>query len=119
MKLTQVVSIVGVIGMLAAPGLLYAHCGSCGVGDAKSGAKGSMDQEPLAMMTKELNLTADQQAKIKAIKEDAHKQMESMHKDVHSKISAVLTKDQQTKLEKMPSMCKMCDHSEKGASHKH
>lgn len=76
------------------------------------------DQE-LAHMTQTLNLTADQQAKIKPILEDSSKQMQSLrsdasmsqqdrktkmqeiHKSSMSQIRAVLTPDQQQKMDSM------------------
>ncbi len=69
----------------------------------------------LARLTKELDLTTDEQAKIKPILEDAHTQMQSIHQDttlsdedkrskmkeardsLNSAINAQLTPDQQTK----------------------
>jgi len=69
-------------------------------------------QNWLAYMTRELNLTPDQQAKIQPILADAASKLQSVHhdemergakifKDVHDQISALLTPDQQVKLQKM------------------
>ena len=76
------------------------------------------DQE-LAHLTQALDLTSDQQAKIKPILEDSFKQMQSVHQDtslsqqdrsakmqeIHKNLSAqiheVLTPDQQTKFDSM------------------
>ena len=73
----------------------------------------------LKMLTEKLNLTEDQQAKLKPILEDEGKQMKALHDDtslaaadkrskmmeVHDssteKINAVLTADQQTKWKQM------------------
>jgi len=84
----------------------------------------------LERLTKELDLTADQQAKIKPILETGHTQMESIHKDTSlspeakkakmkeahetetSQINAVLTADQQTKFAAM--QAKMHGHRHGG-----
>jgi periplasmic protein CpxP/Spy len=70
-------------------------------------------------LTAKLNLTADQQAKVKAILEENHQKMEatmkdeslskeerharmmSMHESVHSKVREVLTDDQKPKFDAM------------------
>jgi Spy/CpxP family protein refolding chaperone len=122
MKLTRFVVMAGMVGMLAAPAAVYAHCGTCGVGDAKHGKKGMEGHDPVAMMTQELGLTADQQAKMKAIKEDMHTQMEALHQATHAKVKAILTPEQQAKHDKMPNMCDMCKHpkgDKHGADRKH
>ena len=81
---------------------------------------GSMNPENrLKMLTEKLNLTEDQQAKLKPILEDQSKQMKALHndaslapadkqakmKELHEssveKINAVLTPDQQAKWKQM------------------
>ena len=81
---------------------------------------GAMSPENrLKMLTEKLNLTADQQAKIKPMLEDETNQMESLHNDsslapadrrtkmkkIHDdftdKVNGVLTPDQQTKWKQM------------------
>jgi Spy/CpxP family protein refolding chaperone len=70
-------------------------------------------------LTTKLNLTADQQAKVKAIMEENHQKMEatmkdeslskeerharmmSMHESVHTKVREVLTDDQKPKFDAM------------------
>jgi len=70
-------------------------------------------------LTTKLNLTADQQAKIKTIldenheqmratmndqslsKEDKHAKMKSMHDSIHAKVREVLTDEQKTKFDAM------------------
>jgi len=70
-------------------------------------------------LTAKLNLTADQQAKIKTIldenheqmratmndqslsKEDKHAKMKSMHDSIHAKVREVLTDEQKTKFDAM------------------
>jgi Spy/CpxP family protein refolding chaperone len=84
----------------------------------------------LARLTKQLDLTDDQQAKIKPILETFHSQMQSVHQDsslsqedrrskmkdaretMNSQINAVLTPDQQTKFAAM--QAKMHDHHHGG-----
>ena len=83
-------------------------------------AMGAMTPESrLKMLTEKLNLTEDQQAKVKPILEDESKQMKALHddtslaptdqrakmKELHEssteKINAVLTPDQQAKWKQM------------------
>jgi periplasmic protein CpxP/Spy len=79
---------------------------------------GSADDHVKELTTK-LNLTADQQAKVKAILEENHQKMEatmkdeslskeerhsrmmSMHESVHTKVREVLTDDQKPKFDAM------------------
>jgi periplasmic protein CpxP/Spy len=84
------------------------------------GAMGQMTPESrLKMLTEKLNLTEDQQAKVKPILEDESKQMKALHddtsldpadrrvkmKELHDssteKINAILTPDQQAKWKQM------------------
>jgi Spy/CpxP family protein refolding chaperone len=75
--------------------------------------------EMVAQMTTRLNLTADQQTKVKAIIEETHQQartvmndqslskedkqakMKQMHESVQSKVNAVLTDEQKPKFDAM------------------
>jgi Spy/CpxP family protein refolding chaperone len=84
-----------------------------------SGHPGGHHGDMLARLTKALDLTSDQQDKIKPILESAHTQMQSVHQDtslapedkrskmkdirdtMNSQINAVLTPDQQTKFAAM------------------
>jgi Spy/CpxP family protein refolding chaperone len=83
------------------------------------GGPGMMGGNPGERMAKELNLTADQQTKMKAIMESTHQQMSAIEKDqslsqqdkhakiqqlhesTKSQISAILTPDQQQKFAQM------------------
>ncbi len=96
-----------------------------------AGQPPTADQE-LAHLTKTLDLTSDQQAKIKPILDDSFKQMQSVHSDtslsqqdrstkmqeIHKNLSTqvreVLTPDQQTKFDSM--MKDHGHHSGGGAS---
>jgi hypothetical protein len=123
MKLTHVVPMLALFGILALPGMVYGHCGHCGMGESKTEGKDSnAGHDHMAMMAKELGLSDDQQAKIKAIKDDMRKQKEALHQDTHAKINSVLTKEQQAKHAKMATSCEMCKHGKgekAGAEHKH
>jgi Spy/CpxP family protein refolding chaperone len=55
----------------------------------------------LAKMTKDLNLTADQQAQIKPILQEQQHKMRELHRTTDSKIQAVLTDEQKKKMEEM------------------
>jgi protein CpxP len=96
-------------------------------GDQKQGGHGHMGMGPgmgstddmMKDLTAKLNLTADQQTKIKSImdenhqqmratmndqslsKEDKHAKMMSMHNSVHEKVREVLTDEQKPKFDAM------------------
>lgn len=96
-------------------------------GDQKQGGHGHMGMGPgmgnvddhVKELTTKLNLTADQQTKVKAIleenhqqmqatmndqsmsKEDKHAKMKSMHDSIHAKVRAVLTDEQKPKFDAM------------------
>ena len=98
-----------------------------GSGDQKQGGHGHMGMGPgmgnvddhVKELTTKLNLTADQQTKVKAIleehhqqmqammkddsmsKEDKHAKMMSMHDSVHAKVRELLTDEQKTKFDAM------------------
>ena len=85
---------------------------------AQAGRMGNMD-DMMQELTTKLNLTADQQTKIKSIleeqheqmratmndpaisKEDKHAKMKSMHDSIHAKVREVLTDDQKPKFDAM------------------
>jgi len=87
-------------------------------GHTGPGMMGNVDDHVKELSTK-LNLTADQQTKVKAIleehhqqmqammkddsmsKEDKHAKMQSMHDSVHTKVREILTDDQKTKFDAM------------------
>lgn len=64
----------------------------------ESGPKGPKGPK-LERLTRELNLTADQQAKVKAILEAEHAKKEALKAETDGKLKAVLTKEQYAKLE--------------------
>ena len=84
----------------------------------QSGRMGNMD-DMMQELTTKLNLTADQQTKIKSImeeqheqmratmndqslsKEDKHAKMKSMHDSIHAKVREVLTDEQKPKFDAM------------------
>jgi hypothetical protein len=98
---------------------------------------GSVDDHVKELATK-LNLTEDQQARVKAIMEDHHQQMEammkdgalsqqdkdakmrSMHDSVHAKVREVLNDDQKPKFDAMVKDMEdhMHSHHDKDKDHK-
>ncbi|MDZ7855835.1 hypothetical protein [Sphaerotilus sp.] len=66
-----------------------------GVAWSADGPKGSK----LDRMTKELNLSADQQAKVKLILDAEHEKKEALKRETQDKLKGVLTKEQFGKLE--------------------
>jgi Spy/CpxP family protein refolding chaperone len=96
-------------------------------GDQKQGGHGHMGMGPgmgnvddhVKELTTKLNLTSDQQTKVKAIleenhqqmqatmndqsisKEDKHAKMKSMHDSVHAKVRDILTDEQKPKFDAM------------------
>jgi Spy/CpxP family protein refolding chaperone len=98
---------------------------------------GNVDDHVKELTTK-LNLTADQQTKVKAIleehnqqmqammkddsgsKEDRHAKMKSMHDSVHAKVREVLTDEQKPKFDAMVKDMENNMHGHgKGADHDH
>jgi len=95
----------------------------------------NMEAHQLDMLTKKLNLTADQQAQVRAIDEDTGKQamavrndtslsqdekrskMMELHKSAQEKIRAILTDDQKTKYDAMQAerKAKMKERQQGGA----
>jgi periplasmic protein CpxP/Spy len=106
-----------------------------GSGEHKHGqmgnGMGNVDEHVKELSTK-LDLTADQQAKVKAIlqenhqqmqammkdqslsKEDKHAKMQSMHDSVHAKVREVLNEDQKKKFDAMVHDMEGQMHSEHG-----
>jgi Spy/CpxP family protein refolding chaperone len=97
---------------------------------------GSVDDHVKELSTK-LNLTADQQARVKTIMEEHHQQMEammkdgalsqedkdakmrSMHDSVHAKVREVLTDDQKPKFDAMVKDMEDHMHSHHGSDKDH
>jgi Spy/CpxP family protein refolding chaperone len=95
----------------------------------------NMEGRQLDMLTKKLNLTADQQAQVRAIDEDTGKQamavrndtslsqdekrskMMELHQNAQDKIRAILTDDQKTKYDAMQAemKAKMKERQQGGA----
>jgi len=55
----------------------------------------------LDKMAKELNLSADQKEKVRAIKDEKYTKIEAAQTDAHNQIRGVLNPDQQVKFDKM------------------
>jgi len=88
-------------------------------GEHKHGGQMRSSDDMVQDLTTKLNLTADQQAKIKTIldenheqmratmndqslsKEDKHAKMKSMHDSIHAKVRGVLTDEQKPKFDAM------------------
>src|SRR5688500_12160737 len=71
----------------------------------------------LEMMAKELGLTEDQKAKVRAIKDEKHEKMAAVMKESRDRVNALLTPEQQKKFENMKSKkghCEMCGMDGKG-----
>ena len=109
-------------------------------GDQKQGGHGHMGtvDDHVKELTTKLDLTADQQTKVKAILEENHQQMQammndkslsmddkhakmkSMHDSVHSKVRDVLTDEQKPKFDAMVKDMENNMHGhDKGADHDH
>ncbi len=103
----------------------------------QAGRMGNMD-DMMQELTTKLNLTADQQTKVKAIleenhqkmqatmkdeslsKEDKHAKMKEMHNAVHAQVRDVLTDDQKPKFDAMVKDMENNMHEhDKGASPDH
>jgi len=115
-------------------------------GDQKQGGHGHMGMGPgmgnvddhVKELSTKLNLTADQQTKVKAIleehqqqmqammkddsmsKEDKHAKMKSMHDSIHAKVREVLTDEQKPKFDAMVKDMENNMHGhDKGSDHDH
>lgn len=95
--------------------LAFANCGMCdsdGKKAYKHGMKGMTVDEKLAKLTKKLDLTADQQAKVKdivtkeradakAVWDDAMAKKKAIRASANDRIKALLTTEQKTKFDAM------------------
>jgi Spy/CpxP family protein refolding chaperone len=115
-------------------------------GDQKQGGHGHMGMGPgmgnvddhVKELSTKLNLTSDQQTKVKAILEENHQQMQtimndkslsmddkhakmkSMHDSVHSKVRDILTDEQKPRFDAMVKDMESNMHGhDKGADHDH
>lgn len=105
-------------------------------GGRRGGMMAESPDQHLQMLTKQLNLTKDQQDKIRPILEDQHtkmqqfmqnnqstsqedrrSQMKQLHEDTVSRINEVLTPDQQKKFQTMQQ--NMMEHRHGGKDHDH
>ena len=103
-----------------------------GAGEGHGRGMGMNPDAMLEHMSTELNLTDDQKTKIKPILEEQSKQMQDLrqntstseqdrrakmkqiHENTMSQVRAILTSDQQKKLDEM-----MSQHGERGEGHQH
>jgi Spy/CpxP family protein refolding chaperone len=107
-------------------------------GEHKSGGQMRSSDDMMQELTTKLNLTADQQTKIKSIldethqqmratmndqslsKEDKHAKMKSMHDAIHAKVREVLTDEQKPKFDAMVKDMENNTHGhDKGPDHDH
>lgn len=108
-------------------------------GEHKRGGQMRSSEDMVQDLTTKLNLTADQQTKIKSIldesheqmratmndqslsKEDKHAKMKSMHDSIHAKVREVLTDDQKPKFDAMVKDMENNMHGKNGkdADHDH
>ena len=58
-------------------------------------------KDRMEMMDKKLDLTDDQKAKIKALRESFRDEMKAMHEKHQAAVSAILSPDQKAKFDKM------------------
>lgn len=86
-KMTKVVLSALMLGVMAPTGSLYANMGHHKMGSEKH----------LKKMTKKLDLTAEQQDKVKKLMDEKMQKMEEIRKNFHDQLRAVLTEEQQKK----------------------
>jgi periplasmic protein CpxP/Spy len=65
-------------------------------------------------LAKALGLSAEQQAKVEEIFKEEGEKFKALHEEIHGKLNAVLTPEQQAKLEKLHS-----EHKGKRGHHRH
>jgi hypothetical protein len=108
-----------VLGMVLAvlfltAGNLYAHCGTCGIGEPSAKSSEAMAGEKSDKLAVDLGLNDEQKAKVKAIiqekldkkqqlMDDKHKAMDALHEEHKAKLKEVLTEEQMKKWEEMKS----------------
>jgi Spy/CpxP family protein refolding chaperone len=109
-----------------------------GSGEHKQSGQMRSSDDMMQELTTKLNLTADQQTKIKSIMDETHQQMratmsdqslsqedkrakmKSMHESVHAKVREVLTDEQKPKFDAMVKDMENNMHAhDKGADHDH
>jgi len=126
-KLTNVLIAAFVMSFLIA-GQAMAHCGKCGLGDKDNA--GWLDAK-MEKMTKNLELSDEQAAEIRAIMEekmekksaikaDKMDKIEAVKEEYSAKIKAVLNDEQNAKYEEMKAdkgSMKGSDHDHKGSGH--
>lgn len=104
-----IITLCGVI--LMGTGTILAHCGKCDVSEKGSEMSAMVDKK-LDMMTKKLELSKDQQVKMKAalekkmkakgeIKAEMHDKMEAIRADYQQEVKGFLTEKQVMKMEEM------------------
>lgn len=109
--MNKVLAIV-ITALLLTSGNAQAHCGKCGVGDAPKSDIDTMLNEKTEMLTKKLNLTDDQKAKVQAILKEKmakkqeimdqkHNAMDALHEEFKAKLGAILTEEQMKNWEEM------------------
>ena len=103
--------IIAVLALTAVSGVAFAHEGHDG--------KGWDSKAYVEKLTKDLNLTPDQAAKIQAIFDAKHEAMKSKMEETHAAIDAVLTPEQKTKYDAMKEERKKNWESKKGEHKKH
>lgn len=102
---------------------VFAHCGKCGIGDAKGSTSENWAEKKLNMMTEKLELSEEQTAEVKvileekmakkkAIKEEKKVKMDALTEEFTTKVTAVLNEEQQAKFNKMKA-----EHDKKGSGH--
>ncbi len=96
--------------LILSASIASAHCGVCGVGEAKGSdkgsAKGSMKtdmKEKMNKMYEGLNLTDDQKAKIAVLKETKHKAIQAAKDEFKAGLKEILTEEQLAAFEMMHS----------------
>ena len=96
MRKTVVISALGLI--LAAGGVAWQVPEALG-SKGKVGNYQNFQENRLERLTRKLDLTADQQAKLRAIFDEQQAKMKVIREEAHRKVLAVLTPEQEAKYE--------------------
>jgi len=129
-KLTLLV----VLAILFSAAPVFAHCGMCGMGEAKGSDKGSMSEnwtaEKTASLTEALGLSEEQAAQVtaalevkkskkNALKEEKKANMDAIRDEFHAALKSILTAEQLEKHEAMMAEKEKMKAEMKGGDHHH
>lgn len=105
--------VIGIVAAtLAAGGWLYAERGAGGPGPGGGFDPQQRQERRLGHLKEALNLTADQETKIREAMRQQHEKIRAIREEMHQKIASLLTAEQKQKFEQMKK--ERQEHKKKG-----